>query len=425
MKILLILPHHKQNNILNKLITSLGFPSLTLEQLVACTPKKYEVDYIDERLQTVDFHWKGNLVGITATTVNANRAYKLADEFRRQGKTVILGGYHPSAIPEEAKQHADSVVIGEAEISWPQLLKDYESNTLKPFYKSKPVDPRMIPPASTLPEYLRATGIIQATRGCPYQCKYCAVQTVEGGLFRARPLPSVIEEIKNLKSNRFFFADSSLTINKTYTKKLFRAMIPLQKKFSCYGNVDVLYHDDELLRIASEAGCEQWLIGFESINQETLQAIGKKTNTVQYYTSAVKKIKDYGMNIMGLFMFGFDTDTLDVFSSTLETINKMGLERVGFALLTPFPGTTLFNEFLKEGRILTTDWSKYNLRNVVFQPKNLSVEQLLDGRNSIAKEFQSFSNYLQKSFNDKNRSINRLFNSIIVDYFIMHKLFRI
>lgn len=419
MKILLILSHLKAKNYLfSKFVITSSFPTLTLEQLVSITPDKYEVEYVDERLENVDFNWDGDIVGISTLTLNANHAYEIADEFRRRKKTVILGGYHPSALPKEAKQHADAVVIGEAEISWPQLLRDYENKNLKPFYKSKPVDPKKIPSPRRLPEFITSESIVQATRGCPFRCKYCTVQSVEGAKFRMRPIKKVIEEIKSLKRNRFIFADSSVTINSNYTKQLFQEIIGLNKKFSCYGNINVLKNDEELLKLANDAGCEQWLIGFESINQETLNYIGKKTNKVEDYAIAVKKIRDYGMTIMGLFMFGFDTDKKDVFDSTLEAIYKMNLERAGFAILTPFPGTALFNEFEKENRILTRDWSKYNLRNVVFQPKNMSIEQLLNGRNSIAKEFYSFSNCLRRSFIDENLSIDRLKNRIVSDYFI-------
>ena len=425
MKILLILSHwRKRNTFLNKFVVTSSYPTLTLEQLVSVTPDHYEVDYVDERWQTVDVNWDGDLVGISTLTLSANHAYEIADEFRRRGKTVVLGGYHPSAVPEEAKQHADAVVIGEAEISWPRLLADYEHHELKPFYRSDPVDPAAIPSPKRLPEFRTSDGIVQATRGCPYRCKFCAVQNVEGAMFRTRPVEKVIEEIKSLQRTRFLFADSSLTINSTYTKQLFQEMAGLNVHFSCYGNIDVLNKDEELLKLAHEAGCEQWLIGFESVNQETLKFIGKKTNKVEDYAIAVKKIKGYGMTIMGLFMFGFDTDTNDVFDSTLEAVYKMDLERAGFAIVTPYPGTPLFDELEKEGRILTRDWSQYNLRNVVFQPKNMSVEELRDGRESVAKEYYSFSNCLRRGFQDENIRIDRLVNRIVYDYFI-NRFYRI
>jgi radical SAM superfamily enzyme YgiQ (UPF0313 family) len=398
MKILLILSDSRtKHGLFDKIAYTSFYPSITLEQLISVTPDKYEVEYVDERWEDVDLDWDGTLVGISTLTPSAHHAYEIADEFRKRGKTVVLGGYHPSALPEEAKQHADSVVIGEAEISWPQLLRDFENGGLKPFYRSTSVDPEMIPSPNKMPKSFPFIGFgtVQATRGCPNGCKYCAIQNVEGSCFRAKSVKKVIEEIKSIQSKRLFFADSSLTTNSSYTKKLFQEMIGLNKKFSCYGNINVLHRDDELLKLASEAGCEQWLIGFDSVDQETIRYIGKKSNKVDEYVSAVKKIRDYDMSIMGMFVFGFDTDKPNIFETTLKTIYKMELDRPVFSVLTPFPGTALFNELEKEGRILTKDWSKYNLRNVVFQPKNFSTEQLLNGTLSIIKEFYSFPKSLR------------------------------
>lgn len=398
MKILLILSNSKtKHGLFDKIIFTSFYPSITLEQLISITPDKYDVEYVDERWEDVDFDWDGRLVGISTLTPDACHAYETADEFRKRGKTVVLGGYHPSALPDEAKQHADSVVIGEAEISWPQLLKDFENGELKPFYRSISVDPEMIPSPHKIPRLFPFIGFgtVQATRGCPNGCKYCSIQTVEGSCFRAKSVNKVIDEIKSIQSKRIFFADSSLTTNCNYSKKLFHEMIGLNKKFSCYGNINVLNNNDELLKLASKAGCEQWLIGFDSVNKDTIRYIGKKSNKVEEYVSAVKKIREYNMNIMGLFVFGFDTDKPDIFETTLKMIYKMELDRPVFSILTPFPGTVLYNQLEREGRILTKDWSKYNLRNVVFQPKNLKVDQLFNETNSTIKEFYSFPKSLR------------------------------
>jgi radical SAM superfamily enzyme YgiQ (UPF0313 family) len=192
----------------------------------------------------------------------------------------------------------------------------------------------------------------------------------------------------------------------------------LNKKFSCYGNINVLQNDDEFLNLASEAGCETWLIGFESVSRESIKYIGKNTNKVEEYISGVKKIRDYGMMVTGLFMFGFDTDKLDIFDSTLKAINQMELNRAAFSIVTPFPGTELFNEMEREGRILTKDWSKYNLRNVVFQPKNMSAEQLVKGRDSLVNEFYSLLNCLKRGFQDTNPNFNRLIVRTTRDYLL-------
>jgi len=423
-KILLVFAHSRtRSGFFNKFVYTSYYPSITLEQLISITPNKYKVEYVDERFESVDLNWKGSLVGISTLTPNALHAYSIADEFRKKGKTVVLGGYHPSALPEEAIKHADAVVIGEAEISWPQLLRDFENRELKPFYRAPLVDPKMIPSPKRMSGNFPYIGVVQASRGCPYQCRFCAINNVEGSCFRARPIEQVIEEIKSIKTERFMFADSSMTIDKKFTKQLFQEMIGLNKKFSCYGNINILQNDDELLYLAKKAGCETWLIGFESINQESLLHIGKSLNKVQDYASGVKKISDYEMRIIGLFIFGFDTDIPDIFETTLKAIYEWDLDRAAFAVLTPFPGTELFSELEKEERILTKDWEKYNLRNVVFQPKNFSVDQLFRGRNTVAKKFYSFSNCLRRSIQDKNLNFNRLIRGTAGD-FLLNRYFK-
>jgi len=227
-KILLVFAHSRTSSgLFNKFVYTSYYPSITLEQLISITPNKYKVEYVDERYESVDLNWKGSLVGISTLTLNALHAYSIADEFRKKGKTVVLGGYHPSALPEEAIKHADAVVIGEAEISWPQLLRDFENRELKPFYRAPLVDPKKIPSPKRIPGNFPYIGVVQASRGCPNRCRFCAINNVEGSCFRARPIEKVIEEIKSIKTERFMFADSSMTIDKKFTKQLFQEMIGL------------------------------------------------------------------------------------------------------------------------------------------------------------------------------------------------------
>ncbi|MBU0496455.1 MAG: B12-binding domain-containing radical SAM protein [Candidatus Thermoplasmatota archaeon] len=423
-RILLVLAHSEtKTGLFNKFVYTSYYPSITLEQLSSITPDQYEVEYVDERYESVDLFWKGTLVGISTLTPNAPHAYLIADAFRKRGKKVVLGGYHPSALPEEAKLHADAVVIGEAEISWPQLLRDFENGELKPFYRAPLVDPEQIPSPRRVPGQYPSIGVVQASRGCPYGCRFCAIQNVEGSRFRARPVRQVIEEIRTIESERFMFADSSLTINSDFTKALFQEMIGLNKKFSCYGNINVLQNDDELLDLARRAGCETWLVGFESINQDAIRHIGKSTNKVQEYASGIKKIRDQGMSIIGLFIFGFDTDTPNIFKATLNAVNTWKLDRAGFAILTPFPGTIVFDDLDIENRIFTRDWAKYNLRNIVYYPKNMSVKQLFSGRNYIAKKFYSLPNCLRRSVQEKNLTFDRFLRRTAGD-FLLNRYFQ-
>lgn len=363
----------------------LSFPKpLTLPLLAAATPEKYEVDIAEGGPRDIDFNKNYDLVGITCTTRYALWAYEVADEFRKRGAFVVIGGWHASALPYEALDHCDSVVVGEADEIWPQFLKDFEdNNTKKIYYPEKPVDVSKL----AHPENIYPDGPIlgiQATRGCPYGCEFCAITNmVFRNKFRKRPVDEVIEEIKNLPGRNFNFHDNSLTIDHDYTKKLFAAMKDLDKKFYAFGNINNLGGDEELLKLASEAGCVGWLIGFESVSQESIDIIGKSTNTVEEYHKSVKKIHDYGMIILGSFVFGFDGDKIDTFGLTNDFVSESEIDVPDAMILTPYPGTPLFDRLLKEDRILTKDWSKYNFENVVFKPKHMTPEELLENTRDL------------------------------------------
>ena len=364
---------------------------ITARQLAAVTPASHSLT-IQEGNTTIDFDADYDVVHINFKTALAPRVYEVADIFRKKGKRVVLSGYHPSALPEEAAPHADSVIVGDAVTLWPVVVKDLEAGTLQPFYTSADTPDTLILPSTQAIKLkgLQLTNSIEATRGCPHKCDFCQDANIrDGGLFRTRPLDDVIEEIASLQQKIFFFTDFSLTIDLAYTKELFRRMRRLRKKFICGGNVDVLAEDEELLRLSHEAGCIEWISGFETFSQESLNGAHKKTNIVEDYTRAVKRIHKYKMAVFGTFVLGFDEDTSDVFQVMRTHIGRLDIDAVNFALLTPYPGTPLFNRLEKEGRILTKDWSKYNRKNVVFEPKNMTKKQLEEGFRNITLSFSS------------------------------------
>jgi radical SAM superfamily enzyme YgiQ (UPF0313 family) len=388
---------------ITKSAVRLIYPPLNLQQISALTPPGHHVAVIDEGFSKFDLtkNYEYDLIGISCNTRNAFRAYEISDHFRKQGKTVVLGGYHPSALPEEAKQHADSVVVGEADETWPQLIKDLENNDLKSFYfQNTPIEPEnIIAPRREITKNFYFLSVLQASRGCPMGCDFCAITNQKfGKIFRKRPIEDVIEEIKSLKRKGFSFHDPSLTTDLNFTKSLFKEMAGLNKKFICYGNINMLGKDDELLQLASDAGCIGWSIGFDSLSQESLYSIQKVHNKVLEFTNSVKKIQDYNMTIFGSFIFGFDTDTTDVFRLTSDFLRRANIDVPIFNILTPYPGTPIYYRLEKEGRILTKDWSKYTLNNVVFQPKNMTKEELLNGTINMYKEFYSSPNTLKRIF---------------------------
>jgi len=419
MDILLVMPHpNPRRTILDRF----SYPALTLQQIAGITPPDHSVDIIDERYRDITFDEKYDLVGVSCLTYNSLRGYEVADEFRKKGIPVVFGGYHASILPNEVKQHADSVVIGEAEFTWPQLLKDLEKRELKPFYRAdKLVEPEQIPPARHDIGVYTYMESIQASRGCPTGCEFCAMQKVEGPRFRGRPVNNVIDEMKTIKSKTIFFADASLTINPNYTKSLLREMAHLNKKFHCFGNVNVLSRDDEFLKLASEAGVERWYVGIESITQENINLSGKGTNKVENYITAIEKIKDHGMAVTGFFMFGFDNDTIDAFNKTLKFMLDLDLDGITFSIVTPYPGTRLAERLENEGRITSRDWSRYTEGYVNFKPKQMTEKELFDGIRKVMSEYFSYRNIAKRGFSgltaNNNINLNHFIESVIGDLF--------
>lgn len=418
MNILIVQPYagYDLPNIVMKLSARLpAFPNLTLQQLAGIIPDHFEVEAIDEnRGDKINFDKEYDLVAITCRTATVPRAYEIGDEFRKQNIPVILGGYHPSALPEEAKQHADSVVIGEAEISLKKILEDVQKDKLKSMYHSEPVDPKMIPPArrDIIDYYLPIAGI-EATRGCPVNCDFCFVHKVKGKIHRKRPIENVIDEIKSIKQKHIIFFDASLTTNPTYTKNLFKNLISLNKKFTCYGNVNILAKDNEFLKLASEAGCVSWCIGFEAISQDVIKSIGKTTNKIKDYKEAVKKIKDYDMNITGSFIFGFDEQKINTFKETKNMIDNLDIDVACFNILTPFPGTRIFNRIKNENRIISYDWTKYTCAHTVFQPKHMTEHELYAGTLWVYKEYYKILPILKRIMKNSKHGYHPFINSIL------------
>ncbi|HEB37220.1 MAG TPA: B12-binding domain-containing radical SAM protein [Thermoplasmatales archaeon] len=403
MKILLIEPKYEHGVVtyldkkspFSKIYTN---PSITLPMVAALTSGNHQIKIVNENYEDLQIDEEFDLVGISVLTMTAPRAYELADLFRRRGTKVVLGGYHVSALPDEAIQHADAIIIGEAEDTWPQLIKDAEKGRLKRIYRSRRPSLTNLPWPRRDLYYNFIAGAVQATRGCPVGCKFCPTSWLLGRRLRKRPIDEVIEEIKSIPNRVIIFRDASLTIDVDYSKSLFRAMKGLGKKWIANGNINVLGRDEEFLRLAKEAGCIQWFIGLESLSKETLKRIHKTTNVnvIEKYGEYIEKIHKYGMAVFAGLIFGFDEDTPDVFETTYKALEEWRVDAAEFNILTPYPGTKIYDDFEKEGRILTKDWSKYTQAHVVFKPKNMSPDDLMEGYTWITKKFYSFHNSLKR-----------------------------
>jgi radical SAM superfamily enzyme YgiQ (UPF0313 family) len=360
--------------------------------VAALTPPEVEVSLTDENVTAIDFQKEIDLVGITALTVTAPRAYEIADNFRARGVKVILGGIHPSILPEEASQHADAVVIGEAEGIWPNLIKDFKSNELKGVYRQVKQPSLVNLPIPRRDLFAKGayhvTNTISTTRGCPYSCSFCTVTSFFGRTYRCRPVEEVLKEIETLNHRKIIvFVDDNIVGKPKFAKELFRALAPYKIKWVAQASVTIA-RDDELLKLAAASGCIDLFIGFESLSPANLAAVGKRINVVDEYESVIRKIHSYGIAVHGFFIFGLDEDDEDVFKRTVRFAQKMRLESAQFDLLTPYPGTAICESLDKAGRIITKDWSQYGY-NLIFEPKLMSREVLQQWRDWAWLEFYS------------------------------------
>ena len=358
------------------------FPPLALPLLASLTPADVQVSLCDEVTQRIDWEEEVDLVALSVMTATAPRAYQIAQKYRARGIPVAMGGIHPSLLPEEALQHADAVAVGEGEELWPQIIQDARKRALKPLYQaSNPPSLQGSPPLRydllDRRRYL-LPNVVQATRGCPFDCSFCSVSLFSGKTFRHRPIPEVVRDISCLPGNFFLFVDDNLVGNPTYARQLMEALIPLRRKWVSQASVTIA-RDDSLLDLAAEAGCIGLLIGFESLSERILQEIGKRVNRVEDYRRFIARIRSRGIGIQGSFVFGFDQDDTSVFSKTVEFVAETSLDAANFCRLTPFPGTRLFRQLEAEGRILHKRWDWYDREHVVFRPLQMSPEELDEG----------------------------------------------
>ena len=363
---------------------SLRYAPLTLTTLAAMVPEELGADVTiqDEGVQPLDLDFSADIVGITAITGTAQRAYNVADQLRACGHTVVLGGVHPTLMPEEAAQHADALVTGYAEQTWPQLLRDHAAGRLQPhYYAPTGRELRGVPIARR--ELLKKKGYatvnsIEATRGCPHQCDFCVVPTAWRGVYAHRPVEEVVAELRAFEGRHAIFIDLSPVEDVNYAKALYRAMIPLRIRWLGLATTR-LAEDAELLKLAAQSGCKGVLIGFESVDQTTLNGTRKHFHAAARYAEHVRRLHDHGIGIQGCFVFGFDDEDESVFERTVEFVDKTKIDLPRYAVATPFPGTPLYRRLEAEGRLLHRNWSLYDVEHVVFQPKGMSPERLQEG----------------------------------------------
>ena len=369
-------------------------PRIAPMVLAAVTPKEHSFKYLDEDIEIVDFDKiDADLIAITAMTVQAERAYELAAEFRSRGYPVIMGGIHASTHPDEVALHVDAVGTGEAENYWPIILADAKKGQLKKFYHAKDYPavtelPPMRLDVVNHPKY--SIFPFQATRGCPYSCEFCCIKLSSGNKYRKKPIPQVIAELKEIEKinkgffkKRISFMDDNLYVDREYTIELLKAIEPLNIHWMGMGTLNIA-QDEEILALIARSGCRSFQIGFESITEENLKSTNKKTNSVEQYKVIAEKLIKYGIIPSGFFIFGFDHDDENCFKRTTDFIIENNILSPLFHILTPFPGTALY-ERMKD-RIIDKRWRHYSSLKCVFQPTNMTPRELEIGSYTASYE---------------------------------------
>lgn len=366
--------------------------------VAAAAPTDVTVEILDEEIKPVDFDTDADLIGISFMTFNAPHAYEIADTFRNEkGKKVIVGGYHPTFLPEEAAQHADAVCIGEAETNVPDMIRDFRAGSLKQYYYNGLADLKglAIPDRNLIKRNnYAAVDAVQATRGCPQRCKFCSISAFFQQHFRPRPVDEVIDEIKPL-ARYLLFMDDNIIADREYAKELFLKMKPLHKKWFSQCSISIA-GDNELLTLAAASGCIGLFIGLESIEQTNLESWGKHFCKADEYLKAIQRIHREKIGVVAGIVFGNDGERADIFDKTLQFLYEANIDVLQATILTPFPGTPLFAEMNANARIITRDWSKYDFNNLVFQPSSMDSQTLKSGHDRVLREFYSWKAILPR-----------------------------
>lgn len=408
MKIVLISPkgplYRHKGGIFKK---SLRYQPLTLTTLAALIPEGIGADVrlIDESIQMIPNDLDADIVGMTVITGTAARSYELAERFRQQGIFVVLGGPHVTLVPDEAADHADAVFIGYAEQTWPQFLWDFKENKPKNRYEQDQtftLENSPFPRRELFDRHSFLTqAVFEATRSCVHKCDFCVAPSAWGSRQYQHPIDWVIDDIKRMGEKKIIFVDLNLVSDKAYAAELFTRLIPLNVHWFGLSTV-LIAHDEPLMELMARSGCKGLLLGLETVSESSLKDAHKQFNASVNYYELIRKLHTLGISIQGCFVFGHDHDSETIFEETVEFVLQTGIDLPRYAVLTPFPGTPLYRKLQDEGRIMTRNWELYDGQHVVFEPKGMSAEALLQGHEWAWKKTYSYSHIARRLWKAKN-----------------------
>lgn len=421
MKIKLIAPHDPSDtSIVSGEIFK--FQKVNLPLLAALTPDEHSVSIVDEAFAPDNPGQEVDLVGITVLTNLASRAYAIADVYRKRGVKVVMGGIHVTVCSAEALQHADAVVLGEAERTWPLVVNDAKHDRMQKMYrisrlsdlKELPIPERSFYPAFTdTPDFPVGTGV-EASRGCPYDCEFCSISQVMGKKYRVRPVADIISEMEVIPSQNLFIVDDAIALDRKNAKILFSEMIPLKKRWIGQATLS-LAEDLELLKLMKRSGCFGLILGIESVDLGTQNRMRKISMMKINSADAIRRFHGVGIPVMGSFIFGFDHEGKDIFDRTLEYSQKHHVDVVSLRILCPYPGTRLYARLLEENRLLEPEWwlKGYTEGTLLFLPRGMTPDEFEKGWSRIVKSVISYKGIFQRLFSQ--RLLKRsLYNSKVI-----------
>jgi radical SAM superfamily enzyme YgiQ (UPF0313 family) len=397
--------------------------------LAGLTPRDRDTDirFYDDRTESIPFDEPTDLVALSVETYTAKRSYQIASEFRRRGVPVVMGGFHPTLVPDEASEYAESIVVGEAEELWPTVVDDFRNGRLQREYR-QPTRPslsgvRLDRSIFAGKRYL-PVGLVEAGRGCHFRCEFCAIQSYFANTQTRRPIEEIVDEVRSVKKPLIFFVDDNITSNMDQAKEFFRALIPLNIRWVSQASINAA-HDEEFLRLIKASGCQGLLIGFETLDPENLRRMRKSFNLMNGgYEQALANLRRHEIRLYVTFILGYDADRGDTLEKTLAFAQQHRFYIVAFNHLTPFPGTPLYDRLKSEGRLLYERWwldPGYRYGMVPFTPQGMTADQVKDRCIEARQRFYSIASILARSL-DIKLSARNLF--MWRNFFPINLLFR-